>query len=125
MKQHITVEQLNELSEKSRKNLIKRFKFRKGDWICWSHLKGFTGPELLNIEPAVNFENIYECYPLLSIGQMIEFLDDNDAYAFGKYLTGTNCRSWQVKKVKVKQAISQRANLCDALWQAVKEILNK
>ena len=60
MKQHITIEQLNELNKKQREKLLEWYDNLEGDEKCIS-----CGIYLTN-QP-----------PLLSIGQMIEFLVEN------------------------------------------------
>ncbi len=82
MKQYITIEQLNELSEKGYK------KYR-----VWFY------------EGAFRFST-----PLMNIGQMIEFLD-------GKAL-------WAIELVQRDEA-TKKDELCDVLWEAVKEVLEK
>ena len=89
MKQHITPGDLNRLSEES--NQILR------EW--WEGREYFK----------------YKYEPLLSIGQMIEFL-------------GTQ---WMTKIVHASARnghlydINDIEELCDALWSACKEVLNK
>ncbi len=118
MKQYITVKQLNELSEKGKERLKKwvishsynigGFKHCEGQWI-----------EVKGIKKGI--EEFKWPFPLLSIGQMIEFLDEqNDGeyfdamWANDKNNTRGHYRSfsWEYKE-----------ELCDCLWQAVKEIL--
>lgn len=86
MKQHITVEQLNELSEKGKETLLL--------W-CIEH----RYYETLNpIRDAI--------IPLLSIGQMIEYLDE--------YKPIYRTKMW--KEIRAYR-------MCNQLWEAVKEIL--
>jgi len=99
MKQHITVEQLNELSENGKSNLV--------DWYNEN-----------NKLPV--FQPIPETDLLLSIGQMIEFLDKN------------NDTNWEIRLHKprydVRTYLSEEEDhgeLCDALWGAVEEVLEK
>ncbi|HEC65799.1 MAG TPA: hypothetical protein ENI23_10915 [bacterium] len=68
----------------------------------------------------VHFSNL----PLLSIGQMIEFLDENkelttEYIAKSGLLTPSNIDSF--KKISWKP----NTELCDSLWEAVKEVLEK
>lgn len=119
MKQHITVEQLNELSDKNKEKLwkwlgVKGYAWRGGQtkwrFICDG---GCDYPEC-------QFQD-----PLLSIGQMIEFLGDdyykiiandwrNDSFIGIEWGTGID----DFKSPKPEE-------LCDILWQAVKERLEK
>jgi len=78
MKQHITQKQLDELKGKPREVL--------SDW-CLKNVKGYHNPYFCSL-------------PLLSIGQMIEYLGDD----------------WFRKVSSV-----QGDKICDALWKAVKE----
>ena len=99
MKQHISVEQLNELSDKGKEKLRK-----------WVLEKRYYS----TLNPIRNKE-----LPLLSIGQMIEFLDyrvkgwqyTNDP--LGKYWTIWSSTD---KKFESKE-------LADALWEACKKVL--
>lgn len=95
MKQHISVEQLSELSDKSREKLE--------DYV---------------------FSNIImtqkRFIPLLSIGQMIEFLDEEcGAWKMESW------QEWEIVDTEMNKNItlSKSAELCDALWNSVKEIL--
>jgi len=91
MKQHITIEQLNELTLEQRMKL--------GRWL-------FPHPQVFTHE-----------IPLLSIGQIIEFLQDHEYFEENCDLIGeplhTVCNlNWEFNE-----------ELCDALWSAVKETL--
>ena len=83
MKQHIIVKQLKELSKKGTKRLL--------DW-------SMDGRDY---------------NPLLSIGQMIEFLGD-EWFTYIALQNKDDLKQFMVAKNDV---------LCDALWQAVKEVL--
>lgn len=48
----------------------------------------------------------------LTIGQMIEFLEENTHVSFGEIFD----KYWWAKR---------RGKICDALWEVVKEILNE
>lgn len=112
MKQHITIEQLNELSKKGRKNLE-----------AW-HL--ITYSEYMN----PNDGDI----KLLSIGQMIEYLEEHtkdveyfsirmgraasDGFAFPRGTLITHMDGVGIE-------IEDEPDLCEALWQAVREDLEK
>lgn len=87
MKQHITVEQLNELSVAAKSNLRE-----------WSKDKGYI--------------------PLPSIGQMIEFLGEHQMVSINQYQDG-----WEVYKKENKDPYHEE--LCDSLWEAVKQVLEK
>ena len=70
--------------------------------------------------------NVGHSLPLLSIGQMIEFLDEHKAWASSvedcpgsPYVGGVT--EWGVSL----NYWSPTNELCDALWEAVKEVLEK
>lgn len=147
MKQHITIDDLNQLSEKGKERLRK--------W--WKPILG--GPTAIHILENYNFDgyknknyweerivyddqeyayfnfeekmdggtNVIETFPLLSIGQMIEFLDEHDAFPEIGYDTRTGFPDISLKKWGVELSGQQgdfnNNELCDALWEAVKEVL--
>lgn len=99
MKQHITLEQFDKLSTKQKNRLLK-----------WA----------LNKEYVVRLPNGIDdllgrpyYVPLLSIGPMIEFLDKEQIELF------KSGSGWTIDDN------AYHAELCDALWDAVKEVLNK
>jgi len=55
----------------------------------------------------------WECLPLLSIVQMIEFLEDSGHWTHNKSMVSLNLRENNI------------INICDTLWIAVKEVLEK
>lgn len=128
MKKHITVEQLNELSDKGKRRLRKWWKPTFGDKIYYEKKSieyWFDNDDKYNMD---NWKNLgwgiahkepkpkqYKDHrlPLLSIGQMIEFLRDS-SYEGSSYF-GANETDVQ----------HQGKELCDALWEAVKEVLEK
>jgi hypothetical protein len=105
MKQHITAEQLNELSNKGREKFQKWFWNRQGI-ISFEHHKD-NGRTFLKAVPAskapVNPENI-------TIGIMIEFL------ANGR-------RSYYLPGCSTGESEIDPETWCDELWQAAKECL--
>lgn len=156
MKQHITVEQLNELSEKGKEKLRKWWKPEYGDYYAY-HRHTYKGIWKYSehiyidqmgydiVDPTIGSDNEpgERDYPLLSIGQMIEFLDDDldsieyekmpDEY-YGnleypryevsicnheKHIICTECGKDKTGCYKFYSNIE----LCDALWEAVKEVL--
>ena len=96
MKQYITLEQLNELSEKGKERLRE-----------WANNKSYDDNLILTDDGRY--------FQQLSIGQIIEFLDENKRIlvVIGK------------KKIKGITWKFEEEELCDALWKAVKNILNK
>lgn len=107
MKQNITPEQLNELSDKGIEGLRK--------WLSKKY-----GYDVMNKDHTKWLESL-----LLSIGQMIEFLDENDFLELIDYW-GANIGGYQNKwRVECKDSQFNDNELCDALWEAVKEVLEK
>ena len=75
------------------------------------------------------------CLPLLSIGQMIEFLDEHGEF-IGGHVSGTESQIWKDDRGWAlaylgsgslmgyqRNSGDQHRELCDALWEAVKEVL--
>lgn len=108
MKQNITIEQLKELSRDGNQKLLKWWKWSKND-LCY-----FTDTQHVGMWSGSPQGGTV--YPLLSIGQMIEFLFDHLEQP--KRLYFNDMQHLGLDDVPLD-------NLCDALWEAVKEILNK
>jgi hypothetical protein len=122
MKQNITVDQLNELSEKALFNYA-RYAYDKG-WSTLDPIKNMPNGDG-TFSPVVEPARI--CLP--SIGQLIEFLDDGvQNYVSVYYQRGGQAIDiegyWnvdvEINKNKLRKLNSE---LCDALWEAVKEVL--
>lgn len=129
MKQHITIEQLNEISEKGRERLRTWWKPQLFDLTayCFTN-EGDTTFQLagnineIDNEGDLSIGEIEYCstrkedmkyyLPLLSIGRMIEFLVDHKAWY-----------------IEYKGQINQRAynplTMVDEFWESIKEILEK
>jgi len=146
MKQHITIKQLNELSEKGKERLRKWWKpAGEGGEVYVSDNKTFIycpacSGEYHPMEKGTTRKYpsglVEKYYPLLSIGQMIEFLRKENPMFF---LTRVNCHGemvWSVnscvcpatttKSEKEATRIhNKHRELADALWEAVKEILER
>lgn len=104
MKQNISTKDLELLTEEGKKRLIEWWKPRKPENQIWSNSAGGGGI-------------IYPNLPRLSIGECIEFLDENSQ------LLGFH------KGVKDWMVVDGNNNcfnieLIDALWNAVVEVLN-
>ncbi len=100
MKQHITIDQLNELSLEARLKL--------GKWL-------FSPPNTFNNE-----------LPLLSIGQMIEFLLEQDSGYFSiDTLPVHSPLDFEMVLILVTddRKTFRKPELADALWEAVKNVL--
>lgn len=116
MKQNITLEQLNELTEKQKKKLNK-----------WSFEKKYVTSAVSGVSGSTHLEMKY--YSFLSIGQMIEFLADGRDYNHMPDMT------IQFKEFSSSSLLDygllfrfgneekKHGELCDKLWEAVKEVL--
>jgi len=92
MKQYPTIKQIDELSKKGKEALWQwRIKQKIDGTYQWGRFKTL---------------------PLLSIGQMIEFLEESQVGEGGEVL------------IEWSEAYGDE-ELCDALWLAVKEVLEK
>lgn len=122
MKQHITIEQLNELTDKGRERLREWWKPKTLGELFYDPEHGYVAwnpstPMKMRIAEV-------EPLPILSIGQMIEFLGQKtieiDAYEqrWDSWAVGV----WERDGMSIRHESSE---LCDALWEAVKEVLEK
>ena len=116
MKQFITIDQLKELSDQAKQRL--------GEWI---HRNPSFVPldlplkdqsyQVIWTEPKTPNNKTY-WLPLLSIGQMIEFLDEhNRGYESMNIIPLIN----DIKKDYID--VKPVDDWCDSLWEAVKEVL--
>ena len=145
MKQHITVKQLNELSEKGKERLREWWKPELGDKFVQKHYHEqkkkvieqvfveCDGWHCSNCEGDTPYSGKLDL-PLLSIGQMIEFLDNQNEIEdsetlnlFTDYDSG-HVKCWVIQKLNFKGDqiycfASHKANLCDVLWEAVRQVL--
>lgn len=103
MKQNITPKQLNELSKKGKEKL--------GRW--------WYGKKVEAFEYEFNLTEL----PLLSIGQMIEFLDEYTN--IGELVKIERLRGNNGWIVDAGSIVTDEEELIDNLWEAVKEILEK
>jgi hypothetical protein len=111
MKQHITVEQLKELSDKGFDNLNK--------WVFRNLTKDANKVPIKYLGKVEDYHlTTTEDEYLLSIGQMIEFLGEDWFYHL---FNGGDCNSGDCGSVYK----DYNGELCDALWYAVKEVLEK
>lgn len=132
MKQHITPKQLNELSEKGKEKLRKWWKPKEGDWFIskdagydivrtWPYIDDKNRIESSEWDGIGGYNDFYleDCLPLLSIGQMIEFLGTELSITIGQEKEGYSIgisRPDSYAYIPTKE-------LADALWEACKEIL--
>lgn len=121
MKQHITLDQLNELSREAKSILHTWWTPRPGDLYKRYGGVHVSTNKTVKAESAGNGKT-RKIYPLLSIGQMIEFLDEHN-----RGHEGTNILPFvkefneECKYIEVKPV----SEWCDALWEVVKEVLEK
>lgn len=133
MKQHITIEQLNELSEKGKERLKKWWNPKEGDWIYPfnSQTNAYEETELCLSSPAAMFWDmiLIKALPLLSIGQMIEFFDERITGDLDLqiWINSVGSSVWTgIGKQEKKYGGGEGIELCDSLWEAVKkEVLEK
>lgn len=117
MKQRITAEQLNELTDKQKQKL----------WEWWKPELYDFGYDIKEKAPFVrsdlSFPKSKYDYPLLSVGQMIELLESKDDCL--NIIKRTDLEGWgyEIQLRHLKYFKFQISELCDALWQAVKEVL--
>lgn len=113
MKQRITNDQIYELDGES---------IRKLEFWCFEH-DYFLTHNVPGQPARFTKTDTYESFSMLpmelSIGQMIEFLDKHD------HMTISIKRCWDSKRsVADWKYINTRSDeLCDALWEAVKQVL--
>lgn len=108
MKQNITIEQLEELSDKGKERLE-----------VWIENK--LPPSIPGSASIGPLSSPHQTCYFMTIGQMIEFLDEHD------HMIINIRRGWDAKHKKaiwVYKGNIRNAELCDALWEPVKKILN-
>lgn len=113
MKQRITVEQLNELTEEQKEKLREWWEPADGDV--------FFRNGRVQVCDEGYYHDKENCYPLLSTGQMIELLLSHKEIDF-MYDAGFS----YIKDTDIELAwngMNNGAELCDALWEAVKATL--
>ncbi len=147
MKQHITLDQINELNEEDIKILQKWWKPMSGDAyvgdvddVCWEAEYSVVRTDTCTI-PVIDskryFKEIKKFIPILSIGQMIQFLNDMDmAVCIDQWINDSNRKSLKGKGayriglnwfqgLEKYDYICEQKELCDALWLAVKYIIKE
>jgi len=121
MKQHIQVKQLGRLSRKGRKRLAKWWTPEQGDWVA-EYIKepSYKCVNMCTVGVDEREWHLKYSLPLLSIGQMIEFLDENNRGHEGANILPL-VKSFDKDYVDVEPV----DKWCDALWEATKEVLEK
>ena len=140
MKQHITPKQLNELSENGKDKLRKWWKPQGNEFLYTPEYEMGTRTKKWSVmqncdawaEDWERYKKDFEwcrlALPLLSIGQMVEFL--------GKDWAKLTLKAWEKPMgplakcpppwaIDVPSRVLGRENLCNNLWEAVKEVLEK
>jgi hypothetical protein len=137
MKRRITVEQLQELTEEQQQRLREWWEPKEYDIAmlqnrvsCIEGLSQLTEGYVIELAVPVDAEGdeyIYagqfgyrkeDCLPLLDIGQMIELLDNKQCdINYNQDCTIPVC------ELLVDGKGYRHKELCDALWQAVKQVL--
>ncbi len=116
MRQHISIEQLNELSEKGRDRLRKWcIKKNYYEWI------DISMPSALVKTPSTIKKKIRP----LSIGRMIEFLDEHSHAGHEFWIDIIDEWQWDAEALWNESNNTKHLELCDALWEACKEVLEK
>lgn len=109
MKKYITYEQFNELKT-----------IEKSTWFDWSLKKGYANKIKDNWSGGINTVVESEMQ-MPNIGQMIEFLEEHIKYN-GCFYYGTEDLDRAIEGLNFN--IQWKEELCDALWERVKEVLN-
>lgn len=144
MKQHITVEQLNELGENGKESLRSWWKPEEGDYFaCYCGCCSSEGTEHLLHEDndeggwvgnnySHRWNETKKPFPLLSIGEMIYFLRQWNGDRDGLLIEGWETKNlgaeddpWTVKPFYKRSTLEyfDGHELCDALWEAIKKCL--
>ena len=132
MKQHITIDDLSQLNEIGKNRLRDWWNPEYGDWFAFRPYGCRKVRERIYMD-QMGYDIVDEvlgattidanALPLLSIGQMIEFLDEH-------------IKGWSIIKPYSQEKdqriclgylnhLHKNDELCDALWSAVKDILEK
>jgi hypothetical protein len=129
LKQRITVEQLQELTEEQQQRLREWWKREFGDVFYITDYKNNKEAQLQVLDRSWQLivkEYRKEFLPLLSIGQMIALIESkDDCINITKLLTDIDHKSlwgWEVVLRHLRNR-NDDIELCEVLWQTVKEIL--
>lgn len=125
MKQHITLKQLYEVND-SQRSVLRKWMIEREYPLTFSERS--DNPNFL-WSGTVS----YEGWPLLSIGQMIEFLDEERTEERKNYWGVAKIDEediWYIGEDGVDELSRasldgkfESRDLCDALWEALKEVL--
>lgn len=131
MKQRITPEQLQELSDEQRQKLREWWEPEHGDWCVAVHKTREIDPEAIfqfvgsTRKRVANYKEFN--FPLLDIGLMIEFLESFDQCLNISKRTDFFSNAWgyEIELRHLRLTVYKTGELVDALWEAVKEVLNE
>lgn len=115
MKRRISTEQLQELTDEQKQKLRELWQPEEGDFYIHGH------HFFINQVPKnVNMLRKEHSLPLLDIGQMMELLSPDEEVIFSstKYYSG-------FIELNINGTSYVDNTICDALWQAVKELLQE
>lgn len=150
MKQHISIAQLNELTDKQKEKLREWWKPQIGDLSMVIDNSGNQYEEVvydavedgndyfyrwfnldhkvaeLELKETQGVKKSFKVFPLPNIGQMIEFIEDNADFYSAKEIFVTAGHLWTVTIKKDQLGYyDSKESLCDALWEVVKLLLSK
>jgi hypothetical protein len=108
MKQKITTKQVQELTAEQQQRLRAWWTPQEGDYIADGNHE-----EMIYYLNGIRKSKVL---PLLSLGQMIEWLHTADVLQIEK----ASPTSWAVK---MNEAESRDPELCDALWEMLKQVM--
>lgn len=120
MKQHITPEQLEELTPEGKEKLRAWWKPQEGDLYVHIDQIETVCRQCSYENNSITEEYIKRHVLLLSIGQMIEYLDEHNEFFALEKLT---VFSFVLNDGENGGIVNKEP--CDALWEAVKAVLNK
>lgn len=123
MKQRITVEQLQELTDDQKLKLREWWKPEVGDLFAYEGEKGLSEHlwDVISNRNDMVMSNEQRYFPLFSIGQMIKLADP----------IRMEFKNWEYDDIKRDEWVVEliggwiyhNVDLCDALFEAVKQVL--
>lgn len=146
MKQHITIDQLRELIfvDKNGKNSWEFIEYLRNWWkpkdgdkiwdesnhecVWYNGAYDEDSADKMHKHSKIVFgdNRYYKAYPLLSIGQMIEFLErqkEDKETDFMEDSVFSSRLEFQQKNGELYFSLDWEGELCDALWEAIKEVI--
>jgi hypothetical protein len=123
MKQRITIDDLNMLTEAQKQALREWWRPQFGDVFYFPNEKE---PEMHTMDRTwilVFGRNDLEAYPLLSVGQMIELLSSKVEYLTMQHYGSGYTVVYEKYDMLKEDFHYDNPELCDALFEAVKQVL--